>query len=286
MSVVESAISQVPGIVGVAARHLEAGKELRHNAGEVFFTASTKKIPILVELYRQADEGRVSLDERIELTESLRVPGSGVLKELAPGLQPTLHDLALLMIIISDNVATDTLYHMVGRERLDETMRGLGLTKTRIPMGSRDLLYSITGVDEDDPQGLALVSERLARREVVPDSDALSEERSSVSSPEDMVRLLEMVYRSEVLSQSSREAVLDILERQQLSTIIPYFLPPGTRVAHKTGGVPSVRCDVGIVYSPSGPYAVALMVKRVTDMLAIDQSLARVSRAIYDEFNG
>ena len=286
MTAVESAILQVPGIVGVAAKHLEPGKELRHNADEVFFTASTKKIPILVELYRQVDEGRVSLDERIELTESLRVPGSGVLKELAPGLQPTLHDLALLMIIISDNVATDALYQMVGRERLDETMQGLGLTKTRIPMGSRDLLYSITGVDEDDPQGLALVSERLARREVVPDSDALSEGRSSVSSPEDMVRLLEMVHGGEVLSQSSRGAVLDILERQQLGTIIPYFLPPGTRVAHKTGGVPTVRCDVGIVYSPSGAYAVALMAKQVTDMLAIDQSLARVSRAIYDEFNG
>ena len=286
MTVVESAISRVPGIVGVAAKHLKTGKELRHNADEVFFTASTKKIPILVELYRQVDEGRVSLDERIELTESLRVPGSGVLKELAPGLQPTLHDLALLMIIISDNVATDTLYHMVGRERLDETMQGLGLTRTRIRMGSRDLLYSITGVDGDDPQGLALVSERLARREFVPDSDALSEERSSVSSPRDMVRLLEIVHGGEVLSQSSREAVLDILERQQLGTIIPYFLPPGTRVAHKTGGVPTVRCDVGIVYSPSGPYAAALMAKQVTDVLAIDQSLARVSRAIYDEFNG
>ena len=65
---------------------------------------------------------------------------------------------------------------------------------------------------------------------------------------------------------------------------VAFYLPPGTMVAHKTGGVPTVRCDVGIVYGPTGPYTVALMAKGVTDMRAIDTGLAAVSRAIYDEF--
>ena len=124
------------------------------------------------------------------------------------------------------------------------------------------------------PRGLVAVSE----------SDALSEERSDVSSPADMVRLLELVQRGEVLSQTSREAVLEILKSQQLNSIIPFYLPPGTIVAHKTGGVPTVRCDVGIVYGPTGPYTVALMAKGVTDMRVIDRSLAAVSKAVYDEF--
>jgi beta-lactamase class A len=79
--------------------------------------------------------------------------------------------------------------------------------------------------------------------------------------------------------------VLDILGRQQAQTIIPYYLPPGTKTAHKTGGVTGVRCDVGIVYAPSGAYALALMAKQVTDRKEIDRSLARVSQRVYDHFN-
>ena len=98
-----------------------------------------------------------------------------------------------------------------------------------------------------------------------------------------MVRLLEMLHGGELLSESSNAAAMDILERQQAATIIPYGLPPGTRTAHKTGGVTSVRCDVGIVFAPSGPYAIALMAKQVTDGKAIDRALAAVSEAVYTE---
>jgi beta-lactamase class A len=287
MSKTTRAISEVPGVVGVAARHLETGEEVRHRAGDVFFTASTLKVPLLVELYRQVDQGAIDPDQSLELTDALRAPGSGVLKEMASGLTPTVHDLALLMIIISDNTATDMLYDLVGRDALDETMRRLGLGSTRIPMSCRELLYSIFDVETDDVvQGNAVADARRARGEVAEGASAFSEARSDVSSPADMVRLLGLVHRGDVLSSTSREAVLDILGRQQLNTIIPYDLPAGTRVLHKTGGVPTVRCDVGIVHAPSGPYAVALMAKQVTDMKAVDRALARVSRAIYDELGG
>ena len=147
---VESAAAEVPGAVGVAAKHLGSGAELALRDDEVFFSASTKKVPLLVELYRQVDAGEIDLGRRVELTDRIRAPGSGVLKELATGLQPTVRDLAVLMIIISDNTATDYLYHLVGPGRIDGTMRRLGLTKTRIPLSSRDLVYSITGVKTDD----------------------------------------------------------------------------------------------------------------------------------------
>jgi beta-lactamase class A len=286
MNKIESAIADVPGIVGLAARRLETGEQIRHRADEVFFTASTFKAPVLVELYRQVDQGIVDPDRRIELTDRLRAPGGGVVKELANGLNPTVHDLSLLMIIISDNTATDLLYDLVGRDRLNRTMQELGLANTRIPMSCRELLYSMYGVETDDiAEGTRLVAEGLVKGKVAADSDGMSEERSDVSTPSDMVRLLELIHGDGVLSAVSREAVLDVLGRQQLNTIIPYYLPRGTKTAHKTGGVTGVRCDVGIVYAPSGAYALALMAKHITDGKGIDRSLARVSQAVYEHFD-
>ncbi len=285
MTSIEAALANVPAEVGYAALHLESREELRHRAEEIFFTASTFKVPLLVEVYRQIDQGVLDPTQRLELDDRLRAPGSGVLKELSNGLHLTVHDLATLMIIVSDNTATDILYDLVGRDRLAQTLNEFGLTATRIPMSCRELLYSIYGIETDDiGEANTLVRDRLAMGQVVEGSDGLSLERSDVSSPADMVRLLDLVYGGEVLSEESRDAVLDILGQQQLSTIIPYSLPAMTRVAHKTGGVTGVRCDVGIVTAPAGPYAVALMAKEVTYSKEIDRALADVSRAIYDHF--
>ncbi len=287
MSSVKDAIAKVPGIVGVAANHLETGAQVRHNADETFFTASTLKIPLLLELYRQIDQGKVDPSQRVEIVDDMRVNGSGVLKELEPGLQPTVHDLATLMIIISDNTATDILYEMVGRDSLDDIMRDLGLAKTRIPMSTRELLFSITGLDTQNPEHtFQMASDRMFRQEFDMAADAFDEDKSDVSTPNDMCTLLELVHRGEVLSPSSREAFFEILKRQQLNTMVPLLLPPGTRVANKTGGYHNVRCDVGIVYSPSGPYTIAIMAKQIeAERLAIDLALASISRAVYDEFN-
>ena len=289
MSAIQDFTAQTDGVVGVAAKHLETGEHIDHNADTVFFTASTLKVPLLVELYRQVDAGIIDVNQRIDLTDALRVPGSGVLKELSSGLQPTVHDLAMHMIIISDNTATDMLYNRVGGDNINNTMQQLGLTHTHIPMTCRELLYSITGLDTENPaHTYRLASDRLKKREFVLEGDGFSEDKSDVSSPNDMCRLLELIYDGDILSPQSREAVLDILKRQQLSTVIPYALPTGTTVAHKTGSYHSVRCDVGIVFSPTGPYSVAIMAKQMTggDRLSVDASLAIISKAVYDEFVG
>ena len=289
MSAIQDFTTQTEGIVGVAAKHLETGVRVCHNADTVFFTASTLKVPLLVELYRQVDAGIIDVNQRVDLTDALRVPGSGVLKELSVGLQPTIHDLAMLMIIISDNSATDILYNWVGGDNINNTMRRLELNHTHIPMTCRELLYSITGLDAENPaHTYQLASDRLKKREFVAEGDGFSEEKSDVSSPNDMCRLLELIYDGDILSHQSREAVLDILKRQQLSTVIPHALPSGTVVAHKTGSYQSVRCDVGIVFSPTGPYTVAIMAKQIAagDRLSIDAGLAAVSKAIYEGFVG
>ncbi len=287
MSSVDEAIAQVPGVVGLAARHFDSGAQIRHDADMPFFTASTFKVPLLVELLRQVDRGEIDLSQRVEMTDAMRVPGSGVLKELEAGLRPTLRDLAMLMIIISDNAATDFLYEMVGRDSLSATIRELGLTRTRIPMSCRELLYSLAALDPSDPDvTYANAAEKLRGEQIDLDADALDEENSDVSSPDDMCELFEAVHRGDVLSPSSRETFWDILKRQQLNTVIPLLLPQGTVVANKTGSYHSVRCDVGVVHSPSGPYAIAIMAKHVDgERLHVDLTLAGVSKAVYDAFN-
>ena len=289
MTTLQEAVSQVPGVVGVAARHLETGQSIECNADETFFTASTFKVPILAEVYRQVDAGTLDLSQRIELTDALRVPGSGVLRELDNGVAPTLHDLAMLMIIVSDNLATDILYHTAGKDNINRTMADLGLTRTKLPMSCRDLLFSLAGLAVSQSlDDFWEVSDRVEQgyRGLPSDCDALNEEKSDVSSPADMVRLLEVVHNGELLSSESHDGMLHILKRQKLRSIIPYYLPPDVIVAHKTGGGYSVRCDVGIVWGESGPYAVAIMAKRITDGTDLDPKLARISRFIYDEMEG
>ena len=163
MNTVESAIAAVPAVTGMAAKHLDTGQELAHQADDLYFTASTFKVPILIELYRQVDMGIIDPSARLGLTDADRSPGSGVLKELASGLRPTVRDLATLMIIVSDNTATDMLYDLVGRDRLNDTMRDLGLHQTSLPMSCKDLLNSMYGVETDDVfEGIRLVADALA----------------------------------------------------------------------------------------------------------------------------
>jgi beta-lactamase class A len=287
LTTINDVIAEIDGSVGVAAEHFERGDKISHDPDGVYFTASTFKVPLLVELYRQVDAGKLDLQRRVELTDGLRVPGSGVLRELGVGIQPTLYDLALLMIIVSDNLATDILYHTVGRDNLNATMERLGLANTRLPMSCRELLFSLAGeTDVDDSlDSFQRVGDAVEAgyRGLSPNCDALNEDLSDVSSPNDMIRLLGMVYKQELLSADSSDSVLHILKRQKLNSIIPFYLPPGTIVAHKTGGVKSVRCDVGIVWSPTGPYSVAIMAKKIGDATDLDSKLARISRLIYDE---
>ena len=289
MTTLKTAISNVPAVVGVAARHLETGQTIEHNADDVFFTASTFKVPILAELYRQVDASTLDLSQRVELTDELRVPGSGVLRELGNGVNPTLHDLAMLMIIVSDNLATDVVYHTVGKDNLNRTMHDLGLSKTKLPMSCRDLLFSLAGVQVSESlENFWEVSNRVERgyRGLPSDCDALNEEKSDVSSPNDMVRLLELIHNGELLSESSRQGFLHILKRQKLKSIIPYYLPKEAVTAHKTGGIYSVRSDVGIVWGPSGPYATAIMSKQITDGTDFDPRLARISKIVYEQMSG
>ena len=205
------------------------------------------------------------------------------------GLQPTVRDLAELMITVSDNEATDLLYGMIGREQIASTLREVGMDQTHLPLTIRQMLSSIAGLDPKNPATTyEVLRERLRtgpwdREGIGYAADA----RNDVSSPRDMVRLLDRIHAGEGISRESRTAMIQTLRNQNFNTIIPARLPdePDVRVAHKTGSIRGVRNDVGIVDAPQRTYTIAIMSKDLSDPAEAINQFAHLSRWIWDFLN-
>jgi beta-lactamase class A len=179
-------------------------------------SCSIIKVPILWALLEEVEAGRQQMDQRVCLREEDKAGSRGILKELHAGLECTVKDLATLMIVLSDNTATNLIIDRLGLNRVNEACRSLGLINTV-----------------------------LARRMM--DNEARAAGRENLTTPLDCARLLEkMVYR-ERLSPSSHALLLDILLRQQLNDLLPFLMPDGTRFAHKSGELPGYRHDMGLL---------------------------------------
>ena len=274
------------GVLGVSAVHLETGEQVTYNSDHPLLTASTFKSILLVSLLEMVDVQELSLDDRITFTATKRVAGSGVLKLMRSDTEVSIGDLAVLMITISDNTASQMLFDVVGHDRIQHTIDRLGLTHTQIPLSPKEMILGIVGLDASmGTVAFDLSMKRLLNREYDFESCAYSSE-GNVSTPADMCRLFRRIHNNEVLSCESTRIFLDIHKGQQLRSMIPHRLPAGTVCAHKTGQFELVSCDVGIVYSNHGPYAIALMANDARgDRIEVDASLAALSRTVFDQFN-
>jgi beta-lactamase class A len=274
------------GTVGVMVHDLATGLELTYNHTERFPTASTLKAPLLYELFRQADAGQIDLTERVTLSHATRTPGSGILQDLDEGLQPTIRDLAELMIIVSDNWATDLVYERIGKEAVARSLEELGMTNTFIPLNIHEMFCALAGVDPADPTyDYHFLKEHLKTYKASPDNLAYSDdERNDVSTPEDMVRLSIAIHNGVGLSEGARESVMKILKDQNFGTRIPARLPQdaGIETAHKTGSLRGIVNDIGLVYSPTINYAIAFMSKGQEDTPETTDQMARASRWVWD----
>jgi beta-lactamase class A len=282
---VEDIIGSLEGSMGVAAWPVgDDSLRITVNAGVLYPTASTFKIPILYSLYRMVDRGEIDLDRRIEICDSHRVPGSGVLQHLRTGLQPTIYDLAMLMTIISDNQATDILHQTVGVERLHADLDELGLSRIRVPLTCRELLYSLVGMNPSNPQDTyEKFMERAKAKEYDPDGLGWSDAEGSgndLTPPDEMARLCEFIEQGVGLSETAREGVLDTMKRQTLNARIPAGVPEGVTIAHKTGSLRGVRNDAGIVYAER-PYVIAIFSKKLADEEGAGRSIVEISRAVW-----
>ncbi len=249
---IRSIIEKTGANFGIALRHIESGEEILINADQYYPMASVFKIPILVEACFRLAEGQIKPSDRWTLLNADKNFPSGVLVFFEEGLTPTVRDLMMLMIIISDNTATDILLNRFGKEAVIKRMRSLGLNDIHITMTVRELFAEI--MPDTNPNKSIIELHRMMREQGEDFENpragrivALSPE-NNVSTPFDMTNLLQLLYDGKAPNREWSDFGLDILFHQQLNDRIPRFLPNGTLVAHKTGTIGSTRNDAGIIY--------------------------------------
>lgn len=234
---VEQLVRSFPGKVGVFARHVESGQQVAYNGDDPFPMASTYKIAIMVEVFREGDAGRLSLDERVAMKDTDHRLGSGLPTWMKPGLNPTIYDLVLLMISVSDNEATDILLHRVGAANVTATLRQLGITDMRVDRTTQEIVRDWIGY-VDPASGrkpvsdlLAPVSEVLAhlfqntQREKIEEANReFTSDPRDHASPHAMTELVTKIVLGQAASQQSCQAMLDIMKQQQFIGRIPRYL--------------------------------------------------------------
>src|SRR5688500_1902913 len=248
------------GTVGVSVRHLETGREAHLNRGGSFPMASAFKLPVAVQLLTRVDRREIRLDSMITIQPGDLHPGSGTLSELFddPGVVLSVRNLLELMLLISDNSATDVVLRVAGGPaRVTERMRALGVEGVRVDRPTVRLIADWLGVrlasDDVSPtqwQELVRASSDSSRRAA---AGAFDTDPRDTSTPEGMALLITKVWRGEALSPQSTSLLLDILGRVSTGADrLKGMLPPGTVVRHKTGTIGGTTNDVGIIELPDG----------------------------------
>jgi len=247
------------GVMGVGILDLTDGRIFSVNADHVFPTASSIKIAVLVELYRQDQEtrsgakGKASLDDTYTFDPKDLVEDSRIMAGLTAGVtHVTNRDLAQFMVAVSDNAAANILIDRVGKDNVNAMLRGLGLSKT------------------------------ILRRKMI-DIAAARRGDENVATPEEMVRLLEAIYKEKVLNKEATAALI-----KQLSTLkqsyIPRLLPESIQVANKPGELEAVRTDSGIVFASNRPFAMSVMTAYDRDERAAERAISEVGLEAYRYF--
>ncbi len=281
------------GIVGVAALHLESGRRVSLNGGERFPMASTYKVPIAVQVLTKVDRGELTLDHMVALEPTDLSPGSGTLSDLfnKPGVMLSVRNLLELMLLISDNTATDVLLRLAGgAEAVTARMRELGIEGLRVDRPTKQVIVDWMGIAEPAPWSLERF-QGLARAVALQDRQAarrFDADPRDTATPEAMVALLEQIYRGRALKRETTELLLDIMRRCRTGEArLKGMLPPGTEVAHKTGTIGGTTNDVGILTLPAdaGHVAIAVFVKSSQkDVPTRERAIAEIARAIHDFF--
>lgn len=253
------------GKVAVAVKNLDTGESFGYHADQPMVTASLIKFPIMVETYRQAAEKKVDLDKPITLKKADKVPGSGILTaHFSDGTTFPLRDAVHLMIVYSDNTATNLVLDEIGIGSTAATMEKMGYPNTK-------------------------AHSKVFRRDTSVFPERSKQFGIGSTTAEEMVRLSEALYRKGLVSPEASEAMLKHMEACDDKDKFPRFLPPGTKVAFKTGSLDAAKTAAGIITTPGGPVAVCVLTDEnedrrwVTDN-AGNRLCADVALAVFEHF--
>jgi beta-lactamase class A len=242
------------GVMGVAVQDLVTGQKYVLRGDDVFPQASSIKIALLAELYRQAQQGKLKLTDVYTVRDTDLVADSPIMNGLTPGVtQITLRDLATMVVAVSDNSAANVLIDRVGMPNVNSLLDSLGLTRTRL------------------------------RRKMM-DLKAASEGRENMSTPTEMMTLLENVYRGKVLNKPLTDDFFKLLSTKKNSWI-PRELPEDLKVADKDGELEGVRNDSGIVFLENRPYILCVMTTYLRRERDGEEAISNISLDAYRMFD-
>lgn len=244
-------LTSFPGRCGLVIVNLATREKWEYCPETRFAAASMIKLPLMYEVMRQAEAGMLSLDECLTVTSENQTGGAGILGELSPGLQLTIRELVTLMTILSDNTATNILIDRIGMASVNNTALTLGLKST------------------------------ILRRRMM-DFEAAARGEENMTSAADLAHLLSHIYHPRLLSQEYGALMLDILKRQQVRDKLPFYLPEEIEIAHKTGTLPGVEHDGGILFLPAAPYIICVLTDGHTANYEGLQLVALIGKTIYE----
>jgi len=246
---IKNILASYTGRWGIVIINQSTGEKLAINPDMVFPAASMIKVPIMYEIMKQAGMGIIDLDASLVVTHDVRVGGAGILQELRPDITMTVRELVTLMIVLSDNTATNMLINLVGMDAVNTTMIDLGLQSTVLSRQMMDFESGLAG-------------------------------KENLTCASDMARLFGMIE-----SGLYGTLMLDILKRQQVRDKLPFYLPEGIVLANKTGTLVGVEHDGGILFLPSGSYLIAILTADLQVNYQGLQLVASIGKLIYEHFN-
>lgn len=253
-------LGKAEGTWGVVVEDLDRGVRFEHGEEEVFIAESVIKVPIMAAVYAAAQQGRFSMDDRIALRREDRVGGSGMVFALSPGLRLTIREWVTLMIIQSDNTATNVLIDLIGKEQIDATMRELGMKSSKY---SRKLMIYPADVAENN-----------------------------TITPKDVSRMLGAIATGRVLSHQACEEMIAIMKKQQWRNGLPSMLPGGQvdgstpgetdwEIACKSGWDTGRQHDVGVLYAKGRRFSIVALSRNVKAEAAL-HVLGRLGKEVYE----
>ena len=259
---IEAGIAKSGADVAVAFRTLDGRSQWFLHADEPFHAASTMKVAVLIELYRQVHEGKVKLDDPLTVMNEFHSLVDGSVYTLDPaddsetdlyralGESRTLGQLSELMITVSSNLATNLLMGKLGVDNIRAGVQALGADGMNV-------------------------------RRPLEDSKAFEQGLNNTTTARALLQLLEALAAGRAVDPPASQQMIAVLERQTVNERIPAGLPPGTPVAHKTGEITKIRHDAAIVYAPR-PFVLVVLTRGVTDGKAADALIADIARRLYE----
>ena len=264
---IQQLIDSSQGTFAVAFKDLQSGNQFSINGNEVFHAASTMKTPVMMEVFKQVNQGKYALTDSILIKNEFKsiVDGSLFSLDSTDDSDPelykyinskrTLSSLMERMIDMSSNLATNLIIDLVGAQNVNTTMKKLGVKNLKVLRG-------------------------------VEDQKAFDLKLNNVTTADDQLIIYERLAKGKFINKRSCKEMIEILSKQKHNEIIPAYLPKNILVAHKTGSITGVEHDGGIIFLPDGnKYILILLSKGLVDAKAGIETLARISKVVYDYVN-